>query len=76
MSDEVNVREQLIRMEGKLDAIVLQHSTFTQSSERVSGDHETRLRALEKGRWPLPSLAALVALASLILAILSFTKGG
>lgn len=39
-------------------------------------DHETRLRALERSRWPLPSLAALVALASLVLAILSFTQGG
>jgi hypothetical protein len=40
-------------------------------------DHETRIRALERARWPLPSLAALFGLASLILAIISFmTRGG
>lgn len=39
-------------------------------------DHETRLRVLERSRWPLPSLAALVALASLILTIISFMQGG
>ncbi|GHH67665.1 hypothetical protein GCM10017673_15040 [Streptosporangium violaceochromogenes] len=39
-------------------------------------DHEARIRALERGRWPLPSVAALIALASLVLAVLSFTRGG
>lgn len=37
-------------------------------------DHETRLRAIERNRWPLSALVALVAVASLILAILSFMK--
>ncbi len=32
------------------------------------GDHETRLRALEKARWPLPALAVLVSIAALALA--------
>ena len=32
-------------------------------------DHENRLRALEKGRWPLPSLAMLTSVATLILTI-------
>jgi hypothetical protein len=32
-------------------------------------DHETRLDALEKGRWPLPSVAVLVALGSLGVAL-------
>lgn len=39
-------------------------------------DHENRIRALERGRWPLPSLAALVALASLVLAVISFLQKG
>lgn len=43
----------------------------------VQGDHENRIRTLERTRWPLPSLAALFGLASLILAIISFsTRGG
>jgi len=40
-------------------------------------DHETRIRALEKGRWPLPSLAALLAFGSLIVALIGLLgKGG
>lgn len=48
--------------------------------ERVSGqitdlaqdvhDHETRIRSLEKARWPLPSLAVLVSVAALVLPLL------
>ncbi|MFK0179996.1 hypothetical protein ACIQVR_28945 [Streptomyces xanthochromogenes] len=36
---------------------------------RTLEDHETRIRNLERARWPLPSLAALVALASLLVAL-------
>ncbi|MEU8270821.1 hypothetical protein AB0B89_27145 [Sphaerisporangium sp. NPDC049002] len=39
-------------------------------------DHETRLRAIERNRWPLPALAALVAVASLVLTLITFIKGG
>jgi hypothetical protein len=42
---------------------------------QVDRDHEKRLRSLERARWPLPSLAALLALASLVLAILPHVKG-
>lgn len=37
-------------------------------------DHEVRIRTLERGRWPLPSLAALVSVAALILAILQYDR--
>lgn len=53
------------RVDGKVDGLVADHA-----------DHETRIRALERGRWPLPSVAALIALASLIFAVLSFSRGG
>lgn len=39
-------------------------------------DHEARLRTLERARWPLPSLAVLVSLASLVLALIMFARGG
>lgn len=32
-------------------------------------DHEDRLRSLEKARWPLPSVALLLSLGSLALAL-------
>lgn len=40
-------------------------------SDKDVKDHEDRLRALEKARWPLPSAALLVSLASLVLAYLA-----
>lgn len=55
------VAERLIRIETKLDAALSR-----------GDDHETRIRALEKARWPIPSIAALVAVASLVVAILSY----
>ncbi|MEH1013040.1 hypothetical protein V6U90_08005 [Micromonospora sp. CPCC 206060] len=33
-------------------------------------DHETRLRALEAGRWPLPAASLLIGLAALGVALL------
>lgn len=39
-------------------------------------DHETRIRALERGRWPLPSLAALVSLGAFVLALLGYLSRG
>lgn len=50
----------LTRMEGKLDTL-LQQGT----------DHETRLRALERARWPLPALAILISIASAVIAWLA-----
>ncbi|WP_289007864.1 hypothetical protein [uncultured Thermomonospora sp.] len=40
-------------------------------------DHEDRLRTLERGRWPLPSLAALCSIAAVAIALIGLmTKGG
>jgi hypothetical protein len=33
-------------------------------------DHEVRLRALEKARWPLPALAVLISVTSIIVSVL------
>jgi hypothetical protein len=37
-----------------------------EQTDKKLDDHETRLDALEKGRWPLPSIAVLVAVGSLV----------
>ncbi len=42
-----------------------------QDADRQLGDHEARIRSLERGRWPLPSIAALVSIAALIVAALA-----
>lgn len=51
----------LTRVETKLDGI---GQGLTELGKDVA-DHETRIRALERARWPLPSLAAAVAVGSL-----------
>lgn len=46
--------ERLVRIETKLDAALAKND-----------DHEQRIRKLEQGRWPLPSMAVLVSMAAL-----------
>ncbi|GGT65387.1 hypothetical protein [Streptomyces purpureus] len=49
------------RVDGQL-ALLVQRGDQT---DKQLADHEARLDALEKSRWPLPSLAALVSLGAL-----------
>ncbi|GGK32255.1 hypothetical protein GCM10010124_26290 [Pilimelia terevasa] len=37
-------------------------------------DHEARIRGLERGRWPLPSLALLVSILALVLPVVLLIK--
>ncbi|MCD9145184.1 hypothetical protein [Streptomyces albireticuli] len=53
------------RVDGSL-ALLVQRSD---QSDRQLADHESRLDALERGRWPLPSLAALTGLLALLTAL-------
>ncbi|MBP5862772.1 hypothetical protein QBA57_21250 [Streptomyces scabiei] len=43
-----------------------------QTDQKLS-DHETRLDAIERSRWPLPSIAAVTALAALGLTLYEMT---
>lgn len=60
------IYDQLVRVVAGLERLTGKHDDQTQDLH----DHETRLRALERARWPLPALAVLVALASLVLTFL------
>jgi len=51
----------IVRLTGRVDVLIEQQA----HTSRDMTDHEGRLRALEKARWPLPSLAMLVSLAAL-----------
>ncbi|MYR46583.1 hypothetical protein [Streptomyces sp. SID5910] len=53
------------RVDGSL-ALLVQRGDQT---DRAISDHETRLDALERARWPLPSLAALVGLVGLVFSL-------
>ncbi|WP_431982570.1 hypothetical protein [Streptomyces qinglanensis] len=47
-------------------ALLVQRSDQTDEALK---DHEQRLATLERSRWPLPSVAALVALAGLLVSL-------
>lgn len=60
-----SLHDALNRIDAKLDALAQRD----QAASEMLTDHETRLRQLERARWPLPSLAAVVGLAALILTL-------
>ncbi|MET9372964.1 hypothetical protein ACFYV5_17445 [Streptomyces sp. NPDC003035] len=74
--DPVTVALELERLRGTLEAgfaradgslaLLVQRSDQT---DKQLADMESRLDALERGRWPLTSIAALTASAGLMLAV-------
>jgi hypothetical protein len=60
------IYDALVRLEATVGRLVEQYAE-TRAEVR---DHEGRMRDLERGRWPLPALAALVSLAALAVAII------
>lgn len=61
------IYDAVVRLTGRVDVLIEQQ---TNTSQEVK-DHEARLRSLERGRWPLPAVSVLVALASFGLALWS-----
>ncbi|MEV6425775.1 hypothetical protein [Streptomyces sp. NPDC051662] len=55
-----------------VDCIELKLDEVLQETSDIRGDvadHETRLRALERARWPLPTITALAAVAAVVIAL-------
>lgn len=71
--------DKLETLTAKVDDVRIEVQQVAQTHSEATkdlADHEARLRALERGRWPLPSLAALIALASLIVTLYNALAGG
>lgn len=71
------IYDSVVRLTGRVDVLIEQHGALSQDlrehevfTDTRYADHEGRLRSLEKARWPLPSIAAAVSLAALIVAII------
>ncbi|MFD4880002.1 hypothetical protein ACFWOB_42490 [Streptomyces sp. NPDC058420] len=62
--------EGFARVDGSL-ALLVQRGDQT---DRQLTDHDQRLDALERNRWPLPSLAALVAVLGLAVSLWQLTR--
>lgn len=61
------IYDKLLCLERKVDRLV---TAVTDAGAHIT-DHEQRLRSLESTRWPIPALATVIAIASLILGILT-----
>lgn len=61
----------LTREVGELKGAVQAAAKISKNVE----DHESRLRSLEKARWPLPALAILISLAAAIATIVTALQG-
>lgn len=57
------IYDQVVRVNASVDRVSDQLTDLALDVK----DHEARIRALEKARWPLPALAVLVSMASLAL---------
>ncbi|WP_207757059.1 hypothetical protein [Nonomuraea cypriaca] len=73
------IYDQLLATDRKVDGIRGEVAQVAQAHGEIAKDmtdHEARIRNLERGRWPLPSLAALVSVVSVVLAVLAFMQKG
>lgn len=59
------IYDAVVRLTGRVDVIIEQANHLTTQAQ----DHETRLRQLERSRWPLHSLSVLVALGAVALSV-------
>jgi hypothetical protein len=64
------VYDQVVALRASVDRL----SGLTEETARARADHETRIRVLEKSRWPLPAVAVLIALAALIVPVIEAIK--
>lgn len=62
------IYDAVLRLTGKVD-VSIAHSEET---AKDITDHELRIRSLERNRWPLPTIAVLASIASLMFVALKF----
>ena len=64
------IYDAVVRLTGRVDVLIEQHAATSHDVQ----DHETRLRSLERARWPLPSAAVLLSLAALAVTVLPMLR--
>ena len=81
------IYDRLADVDRKVDAVGSKVDRLVDAHDVIRGDigelredirdHEDRLRTLERGRWPLPSLAALCSIAAVAIALIGLmTRSG
>ncbi len=72
------IYDRLGDVDRKVDRLMDAQGGLREAQDGFRGDladHETRIRRLESGRWPLPALTVLIALAALVAALIPIIKG-
>lgn len=59
------IYDAVLHLSAGVDGLTKRHD----DSVTQLGDHEARLRSLERSRWPLPSLAAVISVASIVMTL-------
>ena len=80
------IYDRLADVDRKVDAVGSKVDRLVDAHDVIRGDigelredirdHEDRLRTLERGRWPLPSLAALCSIAAVVIALIGLMSRG
>lgn len=64
------IYDAVLKLTGKVEVVILQQA----ENNKDLADHETRLRDLERSRWPIPTVALLISLAAFILTAIKFAS--
>lgn len=62
-----DVYDQVIALRASVQTLLYKQSDL----EIRSADHEARIRALEKNRWPIPALSVVISLSSIGVAVVA-----
>ena len=75
------IYDAVVRLTGRVDVLIEQQNTTSRdladhekASAATHSDFESRLRSLERSRWPLPSLAAVLSLGALAVSIVMLLR--
>lgn len=64
-----DLRSEITKLGTKMDVYI----AHDEETKKDVADHESRIRSLEKSRWPLPSLAAVISVLGVVLALFGKT---
>lgn len=64
------IYDAVVRLTGRVDVLIAQQEDI----KHDLSDHENRIRTIERSRWPLPTITALIAICSLVIAGLPYIK--
>lgn len=68
-----DIYRQLIELTKEMGELRSGVTNLAERSKDID-DHEVRLRSLERNRWPLPALAVLISIGSLLSTVLSVVR--